>query len=279
MQFDLFPIPETPIVAPAKSLAGVTLIHGDCLIEMANIPSGSVDMILTDLPYGSTNCHWDSVIPFEPLWEQYKRIIKPNGAIVLTASQPFTSALVMSNIKMFKYEWIWEKNNGANFANVKYMPFKLHENVLIFYKKLPTYNPQRVFRSLKSQKRLPIGMSRVITPNKTKNDIYAITGNFKRTYTSYQLDGLKMPGTVLKFDLDNQVSHLFKHPTKKPVELMQYLIRTYTNEGDTVLDSCMGSGTTGSACVNTNRKFIGIEKDDKYFEIAVNRINNQHHDR
>jgi site-specific DNA-methyltransferase (adenine-specific) len=239
------------------------LLHGDCLELMKDIPDKSIDMILCDLPYGTTACKWDTVIPFEPLWEQYKRIIKDNGAIVLTASQPFTSALVMSNPKWFKYEWIWEKNAGSNFASVRFQPMKEHENVLVFCKGTTTYNQQK-------QQRIESGFSKQKTPltfnRQSKDDVYG--GLFTNNITKKHIDKLRCPRSIQKFSRERGL-----HPTQKPVALMEYLIKTYTNENETVLDNCMGSGTTGIACKNINRNFIGIEKDDKYFEIANNRIN------
>lgn len=238
------------------------LIHGDCLELMASIPDGSVDMILCDLPYGTTACKWDTVIPFEPLWAHYKRIAKKNAAIVLTASQPFTSALVMSNPRWFKHEWIWEKNRGSNFASCKWQPMKEHESVLVFSPSVPTYYPIRESRN-------GGGAGLVGKLIKASN-----TG--RRKAMSGFVDGRdrilphdRVPRSIQKFN--TQVGH---HPTQKPVALMEYLIRTYTNEGETVLDNCMGSGTTGVACVNTGRNFIGIERDDKYFAIAQERIAN-----
>ena len=227
------------------------LMHGNCLELMAHIPDGSVDMILCDLPYGTTACKWDTVIPFEPLWEQYKRIAKPNAAIVLTASQPFTSALVMSNAAMFKYEWVWEKSLKTNFLNAKKQPLRSHESILVFSEKQSTYNPQGLRAGNIS------GGNRLTNSYGTWEP-----NNHKQEQTGY-------PSSVLKISNPNQGN---VHPTQKPVALMEYLIRTYTNEGETVLDSCMGSGTTGVSCVNTGRNFIGIEQDDKYFAIAKQRI-------
>ena len=235
-------------------IGNATLYLGDCLELMAQIPDGSVDMVLCDLPYGTTACKWDSVIPFEPLWAQYKRIIKRNGAIVLTASQPFTSALVMSNIAMFKYQWVWDKKIPSGMSYARYQPMRQHEDVLVFCAGSTPYLPQMVKRDK------PIkggGMSKGET---TKNENLVA---LKKTYE------FKNPTTLIGFD---KVRIGAVHPTQKPVALMEYLIRTYTNEGDTVLDNCMGSGTTGVACVNTGRNFIGIEKDDKYFAIASQRI-------
>jgi len=239
----------------------MNLMLGDCLERMKEIPDGSVDMILTDPPYGTTACKWDSVIPFEPMWEQLKRIIKPNGAIVLTASQPFTSALVMSNPKMFKYEWIWEKERPTNIFFMKKQVGKVHENILVFYKKQPVYNPQMVAR---------------VSNNESKRDLSVLNNNGSKThknqtyrYSSSYNDKLHYPRSVQRVNRDRTKN---AHPTQKPVSLMEYLIKTYTNEGETVLDFTMGSGTTGIACKNTGRKFIGIEKDAGYFEIAKQRL-------
>jgi len=239
------------------------LIHGDCLEKMKDIPDKSIDMILCDLPYGTTACKWDTIIPFEPLWKQYKRLIKDNGAIVLTASQPFTSALVMSNPKMFKYEWIWEKAVGSNFAVAKYQPLKEHENILVFAKNKTIYNPIKEPRKGSGSKRLVNGYK----SDGTSSDVY---GGLQSVRKGKEYDELKYPSSVQYFN--NREKSRGLHPTQKPVALFEYLIRTYTNEGDTVLDNCMGSGSTGVACINTKRNFIGIEKDDKYFEIAKKRI-------
>ena len=232
----------------------IDLRKGDCLEVMKDIPDKSIDMILCDLPYGTTRNKWDSVIPLDKLWEQYSRIIKDNRAIVLFSQMPFTAELVHSNLNLFKYEWIWQKENGTGFLNAKKMPLKIHENILIFYKKLPTYNPQ---------------MRTGFKPYKCKQ------GRHSTNYGTYELghitesNGDRYPIDIINFKKDSGL-----HPTQKPVALLEYLIKTYTNENDTVLDNCMGSGSTGVACVNTNRNFIGIELDDKYFEIARNRIEN-----
>ena len=233
----------------------IKLYKGDCLEIMKQIPNGSIDMILCDLPYGTTACKWDVIIPFDKLWEQYERIIKPNGAIVLTASQPFTSALIMSNTNMFRYEWIWEKTLFSNFALVKKQPAKLHENILVFYKKQPTYNPQMQEGKPYSDK-----------PRKRTMGVMNDAIGMKKAIEN---KGERYPSSVQKFSNGNNGT---QHPTQKPIELFEYLIKTYTNENETVLDNTMGSGTTGVACVNTNRNFIGIEKDEKYFEIAKDRI-------
>ena len=220
---------------------------------MREIPDKSTDMVLCDLPYGTTRNKWDSVIPLNKLWEQYERIIKDNGAIVLFSQMPFSAELVHSNLKLFKYEWIWEKDNGTGFLNAKKMPLKIHENILVFYKKLPLYNPQ---------------MRTGFKPYKCKQ------GRHSTNYGAYEQghitesNGERYPIDIIKFKKDSGL-----HPTQKPVELLEYLIKTYTNENETVLDNCMGSGSTGVACVNTNRNFIGYELNEKYFEIAGKRIN------
>ena len=219
-------------------------------------------MILCDLPYGSTACKWDIIIPFEPLWEQYKRIIKDNGAIVLTASQPFTSALVMSNIKMFKYEWIWDKHIPRNFINAKIMPMQKHENILVFGNGKLKYNPQMILRN------------KIVTvknySKKNKISVYKLNedGSDLKSYTYTH----RNPDTIITGCWEANAGKL--HPTQKPVVLFEYLIKTYTNEGDLVLDNCAGSGTTGVACKNLNRRCILIEKDSEYFKIAKQRIDN-----
>ena len=233
------------------------LIQGDCLEVMKNIPSASVDMILCDLPYGTTRNKWDTCLNMGKLWEQYKRIIKDNGAIVLFSQMPFTAALVMSNPKMFRYEWIAEKSLATGFLNAKRMPMKAHENILVFYKKLPTYNAQM-----------------------TKGKPYSITrrdigGQYLHNFESIETknEGTRCPRDVLRDLWQPYCGGKMYHPTQKPVPLLEYLIKTYTNEGDTVLDNCMGSGSTGVACVNTKRDFIGVELDENYFDIARGRIN------
>lgn len=236
-------------------LNDVKLMFGDCLERMKEIPSGSVDMILTDPPYGTTACKWDSIIPLEPMWEQLKRIIKPNGAIVMTASQPFTSVLTCSNLKMFRYDWIYDKPAGTGFFNAKKMPLRNHESILVFYSKLPTYNPQITHgHTRKTSSRLD-----------AKSECYGKAVK-KTNYDSTS----RYPRSIQRFNSDKQKSNF--HPTQKPVALMEYLIKTYTSEGNTVLDFTMGSGTTGVACRNTNRKFIGVELDESYYNIAFERI-------
>ncbi len=234
------------------------MIQGDCIVEMKNIPDKSIDMILCDLPYGTTACKWDTVIPFVSLWEQYKRIIKDNGAIVLTASQPFTSALVMSNIKWFRYEWIWDKAKGSNPLLSKKQPMKSHENILVFSKSQTRYNPQMTEGKPYLIPKTGGNRTNSITNAKDSKDFQQKTDPTKR-----------FPLTIQKYSIHcgSKV-----HPTQKPVSLFEYLIKTYTNEGDLVLDNCMGSGTTGVACKNLNRNFIGIELDSEYFKIAESRI-------
>ena len=247
------------------------LINGDCLVEMAQIPDGSVDMVLTDPPYGTTACKWDSIIPLEPMWEHLKRVIKPNGAIVMTASQPFTTTLISSNMKMFKYELIWHKNTSGSFATSKKMPMKYHENILVFYAKLPTYHPQFQSYSDSTKHRFAEG-EQVNRQKQVEHSTNEINGGV--SFDGEQpilLSRGKYPESVQKFN--NIANNKRVHPTQKPVALMEYLIKTYTNEGDTVLDFAMGSGTTGVACKQLNRKFIGIEKDPDYFKIAEDRIN------
>ena len=232
------------------------IYNEDCLEGMKRIPDGSMDMILCDLPYGTTACKWDTIIPFEPLWEQYERIVKDNGAIVLTSDEPFTSQLINSNIKRFKYKWIWLKEQGKNFQLAKKQPLKITEDVLVFYKKFPNYNPQGLIKLdkpiVKSNKGKGGNLSHLSSEKKRKTYI--------QEYTNY-------PKNILRFNADRGL-----HPTQKPIALFEYLIKTYTNEGETVLDNCMGSGTTGIACLNTNRNFIGFELDKEYFDIASKRI-------
>lgn len=244
-----------------------TVYLGDCLEVMKDIPDKSIDMILCDLPYGTTACKWDTIIPFEPLWEQYKRIIKDNGAIVLTASQPFTSALIMSNINMFKYCWIWDKINASNFFAAKFQPLNNTEDIVIFgyggcnngTKNALNYKPQDIIK---------INKPRVNSSNKGgilgrihKSSMYK-GREIVQEFTGYPYKTLKY------YRSSNNI-----HPTQKPVPLFEYLIKTYTNEGDLVLDNCMGSGTTAIACINTNRNYICMEKDEGYFEKANARIN------
>ncbi|WP_455938459.1 DNA-methyltransferase [Gemella morbillorum] len=237
----------------------VRLYKGDCLEKMKDIESKSIDMILCDLPYGTTRNKWDTVIPLELLWGQYNRIIKDNGAIVLFAQTPFDKVLGVSNLKMLRYEWIWEKTTVTGYLNAKKMPMKAHENILVFYKKLPTYNPQKTSGH---KRKVSKAEHKINCAKTTTYGEYGLT-----TYDSTE----RYPRSVQIFKSDKQKEAL--HPTQKPVILLEYLIKTYTNEEEIVLDNCMGSGSTGVACLNTNRKFIGIEKDGKYFDVACNRIN------
>lgn len=231
------------------------LMQGDCLELMKDIPDGSVDLVLTDPPYGTTACKWDSVIPFEPMWAQLHRIIKSNGAIVLFGSEPFSSALRMSNIKRYKYDWVWLKTKAGNFQQARTRPMKRHECVSVFADKQPTFNLELtpLERPIKSSRK-----------NKGANLGHCVdAGDYYQAETGFKFSDLH-------FGNPSGKGHL--HPTQKPVALLEYLIRTYTNEGETVLDFTMGSGSTGVACINTNRNFIGIELDAGYFKIAEKRI-------
>lgn len=245
----------------------INLIRGDCLDKMCEIPDNSVDMVLTDPPYGTTGCSWDSVIPFDLMWDQLKRITKKNGAIVMTASQPFTSALVMSNIEWFKYCLVWEKSRPTGHVHAKNKPMKKHEDVLVFSegttvhasqsKNRMTYNPQGVKKLEK-----PIHHSN----HSSSDSVMASRPSHRPTVQEFG----NYPNSILQFKSEGKIVH----PTQKPVPLMEYLIMTYSNEGETILDFTMGSGTTGVAAKNTNRSFIGIEMDEKYFMIAKDRIEN-----
>jgi site-specific DNA-methyltransferase (adenine-specific) len=255
-------------MTPTDILGNIKLHNGDCLELMQDIPDKSIDAIIADLPYGTTACKWDTVIPFEPLWAQYERIIKPNGAIILTASQPFTTVLINSNFKLFKYCWYWKKSKPNGWQHSKNRPMTAIEECCVFSKapmghisqlgeKRMRYNPQGIV-SIGNKKVTAVAHGEMMgaRPNQIGVEYEAFTG---------------FPHNVLEYP--NVIGSKAIHPTQKPVELMEYLIKTYTNEGETVLDNTMGSGTTGVACVNTNRSFIGIEMDDKYFKIASKRIN------
>lgn len=233
----------------------VKLFQGDCLELMKNIPDNIADMILCDLPYGTTRCKWDSIIPFEPLWQEYNRIIKDNAAIVLFAQEPFATKLRSSNLKMYKYDWIWQKPQGTNFLNAKNQPLKNYEIICVFGKKKLRYKP-----CFTKGKPYTSGGGNV-------GEAY---GGGKKIITHNE--GVRYPTSIQKFNAIQNTKRF--HPTQKPVDLLEYLIKTYTNEGDLVLDNCMGSGSTGVACVNTNRNFIGIELDEKYYKIAEERIKN-----
>lgn len=241
------------------------LHHGDCLEVMATLSDASIDCVLTDPPYGTTACKWDSVIPFEPMWKELKRIAKPKAAICLFGSQPFTTDLINSNRIEFRYEFIWSKNQPTGAFNAQKIPMKAHENILVFYSGLPTYNPQKTRRTRNELKRF---MHQPSTAH-IRNSVYGDFVSRQRGRDATE----KYPHTLLDFDVVNgRNGDKVPHPTQKPVELLRYLIRTYTNEGETVLDFTMGSGSTGVACELENRNFIGIEKDAGYFKIAEKRI-------
>jgi len=251
-----------------KTDSGV-LYHGDCLDIMPGLAEKSIDLVLTDPPYGTTACKWDSVIDFDLMWGQLNRIIKPNGAIVLFSQQPFTSALVMSNPSIFKYSWSWDKNKPTGHLNAKKQPLRVIEDICLFYKKQCTYNPQLIDREKKNIRTTDY------TPSKEGVNIYGKTKeNFKYNEGRVIPIDKGYPKNYLKFTGVGTNSKNRLHPTQKPVELMEYLIKTYTNENETVLDFTMGSGSTGVAAKNLNRSFIGIELDEKYFNISKERINN-----
>jgi len=235
------------------------IIKGDCLEKMKLIPDGSIDMILADLPYGTTQNKWDSLIPLDELWKQYKRVIKENGAIVLTAAQPFTSALIMSNPKWFKYDWVWQKPKGTGHLNSKKQPMRDKEDVVVFYKKQCTYNPQ-----------MEQGTPYKDKAGKDHSKHTSMTGSYGK-YTNYREvnTGFRYPKQVQKFGV---VERGTLHPTEKPVEMLRYFVRTYTNEGDIVLDNTAGSGSLGEACIAENRDFILIEKEHNYYEIIKERV-------
>ena len=233
---------------------------GDCLEVMPDIKDKSIDMILCDLPYGTTRCKWDSVINLEKLWQQYCRIIKDNGAIVLFAQTPFDKVLGASNLEMLRYEWIWEKTQATGHLNAKKMPLKAHENILVFYKKLPVYNPQ------KTDGHPPVNTYTKYIATQNNTEIY---GDLSKEISGGG-NTERYPRSIQMFSSDKQKEHL--HPTQKPVKLLEYLIKTYTNEDDLVLDNCIGSGSTAVAAQNLNRNFIGIEKEQKYYEIALERL-------
>jgi len=250
--------PPLKIDTPSTKLeinTNYNIIKGDCLAEMKNIQEKSIDMILCDLPYGMTKNSWDIVIPFDKLWIEYNRIIKDNGAIVLFGSQPFTSLMITSNLNMFRYCLVWEKNKFSDFLNSKRKPMKTNEDIAVFYKKQPVYNPQYWYSTPYTR-----------WNTQTAVDKQSNYGTHKENYV--ESDGKRLPTTVLKF---NRVERPL-HPTQKPTDLLEWLIKTYTNENDIVLDNCMGVGSTGVACKNINRKFIGIELEDKYYEIAKKNI-------
>lgn len=236
----------------------IDLRHSDCLAEMATLPDQSIDMVLTDPPYGTTQCKWDAIVPLAPMWAQLKRVTKPNAAIVMTAGQPFTTTLIASNFELFRYTWVWDKTRGSNFANARRQPMKSHEDVLVFYRKQPIYNPQFWYS----------------TPYQTKQRerssvIAGVGAGINDTCTAtVSEDGRRYPLSIIEIKRDGKR----EHPTQKPVALMEYLVKTYTNPGARVLDFTMGSGTTGVACRKLLRRFVGIEKDAEYFALATRRI-------
>jgi len=259
-----FPVSYAPVLMSETGITTegywtnqmIKLMQGDCLEKMKEIPDGSVDMVLADPPYGTIACKWDSIIPLEPMWEQLKRIIKPNGAIVMTASQPFTTKLIASNMKMFKYCWVWDKKQSTGFLNAKKQPLRVVEDICVFYKKQVTYNP---LMEVRGRPRNKDGYGK-----KGGSDNYGTYEQTKAFNNEYY------PTNLLAISNASQKGKV--HPTQKPVALMEYLIKTYTHENETVLDFAAGSFTTGVACVNLNRKFIGIELDSGYFDIGSNRI-------
>jgi site-specific DNA-methyltransferase (adenine-specific) len=276
-----------PFVEYLQNMHNVDLINGDCLVEMKSIEEHSIDLILCDLPYGTTDrkgseskknagsrlLKWDTVIPLDELWLEYKRVLKPRGAVVLTADQPFTSKLILSNVEWFKYEWIWKKKKTTGFLLANYRPMKQTEDVVVFSPagaaaaskngKNMTYNPQGLIEKRVKKKNNPKRLGKFLHNPKFmgENNKLLHETEYEQKYTNY-------PSEIIEFGLDRNVVH----PTQKPVALMEYLIKTYSNENETVLDNCMGSGTTGVACVNTNRKFVGIERDEEYYDMAKTRI-------
>ena len=258
---------------------------GDCLELMQQIPDKSVDMVLCDPPYGTTQLEWDKCLPMDQVWEQLQRIVKDNGAILLFSFQPFTTDLINSNRKMFKYEIIWEKTQKTGFFNAKKAPLRAHENICVFYRKQPTYNPQMQTLSKEyiADHLVPIGRTRRNSDfKKTNGGAFGKVSIKAAEAWSYTDNGIRYPADVIKFSnwngsLFGNEAKKVKHPTQKPLELLEYLIRTYTNEGDTVLDYTMGSGSTGIACVNTGRNFIGIELNSDFFELAKDRMKSAGH--
>lgn len=248
----------------------IQLLNGDCLELMQTIPDHSVDMVLCDLPYGTTKCRWDISIPFDNLWEQYHRLAKENAAVCLFGVEPFTSRMIMSNILEYRQKLTWLKTRPTNFFNAKKQFMNWTEDVVVFYKRLPTFNPQMrtdgVFSGAKVQH----------TNTKRENGVFQSTGE-KEGYIHQSNGGMFYPKTILEYSGVNNTNTQHRHPTQKPVALLEYLIRTYTNAGNVVLDNCMGSGSTGVACVNTGRSFIGIELDKGYFETAEKRIQDAQH--
>ena len=231
------------------------LHNSDCLVGMSRVGTGTVDLILCDLPYGTTNCGWDTVIPFAPLWEQYRRVLKPRGAVVLMAAQPFATDLINSQRKLFRYDWVWEKTSPVGHANSHRMPLRTHELALVFYRRLPLYNPQGLVALEK-----PVHRKEFV---RRSDSVYrGLSNAYDQRYTNY-------PRSILRFPNRSERRY---HPTQKPVDLMEYFVRTYTDEGGLVLDNCMGSGSTALACLRSDRRFVGFEKDPAIFETATGRI-------
>ena len=280
------------------------ILLGDCMELLKKVPDGSIDMLLCDLPYGTTNCKWDTVLPLDVLWKEYHRVCKINAAIVLTAAQPFTSALIMSNPKYFKYTWVWEKSKATGYLNSKKMPMRAHEDVCVFYRKLPTYNPQMtqgkvydkgiahrptdVYSQQGQKKRnarrkellkldsealeLELQTHKLSSDGTTKEQIERLVDLIKPTKVHVKnTTGLRYPRTVQYFKTAESEGKVY-HPTQKPLALFEYLIKTYSNEGDLILDNCIGSGTTALACINTKRDYIGMELEQKYYDITLARI-------
>lgn len=241
------------------------IYNEDCLEGMKRIPDGSVDCVICDLPYGTTACAWDSIIPLNELWREYKRIVKPTGAIVLTCTQPFTSVLVMSNAKKYRHQWIWAKNTVTGFVNTKKQPLRCFEDILVFGDQTPEYNPQGIIRvNLPHRNGVSVGGATVrgdMEKSRNKGNLRTAGAAYIQEYTNY-------PRQILYFNSDRDTFH----PTQKPVALIQYLIRTYSNEGDTILDNCMGSGTTAIAAIREKRNFIGFELNKEYYDKACKRI-------
>jgi len=239
------------------------IYNEDCLEGMKRIPDKSVDMILCDLPYGTTACKWDTIIPFEPLWEQYERVIKDDGAIVLNGAEPFSSVLRVSKLELYKYDWIWRKNKSTNHLNSKFQPLKNYEKISVFSKAASTYSPKG------NMKYYPQGVVALDSPKQNTRKGTKIGETYNTSPNVSTLQKYKnYPKSVIEFQTDSNTIH----PTQKPIALFEYLIRTYTNENETILDNCMGSGTTAISCINTNRNFIGFELDEKYFNLANDRI-------
>ena len=253
-------------------VSGSTFVNADCFDVFPFIDDKSIDAIICDLPYGTTACKWDTIIPFDKLWEQYERIIKPNGAIVLTASQPFTSALVMSNPKLFKYQWVWVKSKKTGFTNGKNRPLSQHEDVLVF-SKANVANGSKIMMKYNPQGLQPLGKVRKGDKNKSIGDTNGQKYYRPSQSKDYVQEFTNYPTTVLSVASEGKIMH----PTQKPLELMEYLVKTYTNEGDMVLDNTMGSGTTNLACIKLNRKSIGIEKEKQYYDVAVRRASEYCH--